>query len=96
MRAFTYKVGKQMSVRVAHEGKNMVMRATVVREEKLNTPAGTFDTWVIKPEFQMEGIFKPVGDVFIWLTKDDRKLIVRIESKIKIGKIVVGVQKINL
>ncbi|MBY0316242.1 MAG: DUF3108 domain-containing protein [Bdellovibrionales bacterium] len=95
MRTFTFKVGKELQVRVAHEGKNILMKAKVLREEKLKTPAGTFDTWVIQPQFEMEGAFKPSGNNFIWLTKDDRKRIVRIESKIKIGTIVVGVQTIQ-
>jgi hypothetical protein len=95
MRCFDLKVGSKIAVRVAHEGTNIIMRAKVVREEKLNTNAGMLDTVVIKPEFEIDGVFKPVGDVFIWLTKDDRKFIARIESKIKIGTVVVAVQKIK-
>jgi hypothetical protein len=95
MRCFQYKVGKELSVRVAHEGKNMVMTAKVLREEQLKTNAGVFDTFVIKPEFEIDGVFKPVGDVFMWITKDSHHRIARIESKIKIGKIVVNLQQIS-
>jgi hypothetical protein len=95
MRCFQYKVGKDLSVRVAHEGKNMVMTAKVLREEKLKTAAGVFDTFVIKPEFEIDGVFKPVGDVFMWITKDAHHRIARIESKIKIGKIVANLQQIS-
>jgi hypothetical protein len=45
------------------------------------------NTIKIKPEIEIDGIFKPIGDVFFWLTDDDRKMLVRIESKIKIGTI---------
>jgi len=95
MRTFTMAVGKEFAVRVAHEGQNIIMRAQVVREEKLSTAAGDMDTWVIKPQFEINGAFKPVGDVFIWLSKDEHKYIVRVESKIKIGKIVVALDKIG-
>lgn len=95
MRCFSLKPGKEVVVRVAHEGQNIMMTAKVVREEKLTTPAGTLDTVVIKPQFTIDGAFKPVGDVFIWLTNDDRKLIVRIESKIKIGTVVIAAQNIK-
>jgi hypothetical protein len=86
-------VGKEFAVRVAHEGSNIIMRATVIREQKLSTVLGTVDTWVIKPQFEINGAFKPVGDIFMWLTKDDRKFLVRLESKIKIGKIVINLDK---
>lgn len=95
MRTFSYKIGKEFAVRVAHEKDNLIMRAKVIREEKIKTDAGTYDAWVIKPQFEVGGIFKPVGDVFIWLSKDDRKIILRIESKIKIGTIVIGAKKIT-
>ncbi len=95
MRCFQFAVGKSLSVRVAHEGKNMVMTAKVLREEKLKIGAGEFDTYVIKPEFEIDGVFKPVGDVFMWLTKDKYHRIARIESKIKIGKLVVNLQQIS-
>jgi hypothetical protein len=95
LRCFDLKVGKKIAVRVAHEDTNIIMRAKVVREERLSTNAGSFDTVVIKPEFEIDGVFKPVGDIYIWLTNDDRKIIARIESKIKIGTVVVAVQKIK-
>lgn len=95
LRCFTLQVGKELAVNVAHEGENIIMRAKVVREEKLSTPYGKIDTFVIKPSFQIDGVFKPVGDIFLWLTKDKYKRIVRIESKIKIGTIVVSVEKVQ-
>jgi hypothetical protein len=95
LRCFTLKVGKDLAVNVAHEGKNIVMTAKIVREEKLKIPSGTINTFVVKPSFEVDGVFKPVGDIFLWLAKDDRKRIVRIESKIKIGTIVVGVEKMT-
>lgn len=95
MRTFQYSVGKEISMRVGHEGKNIIMKAKILREEKLSTAVGTLDTFVIKPEFEIDGVFKPVGDVFMWITNDSHHRIARIESKIKIGKVVVNLQKIS-
>lgn len=95
LRCFDLKVGKEYAVRVAHEGKNIVMRAKVVREEVLSTDVGKLETLVLKPQFEIGGVFKPVGDIYIWVTKDDRKMIVRIESKIKIGSVVVSIDSIK-
>lgn len=88
LRTFTLTPGKKIQFRIAHEKENLVLTAEVLRREKISTPAGTFDTVVLKPTIELEGVFKPVGDIFVWLTDDDRKFIVRLESKIKIGKIV--------
>lgn len=95
LRCFQFHVGKNLSVRVAHEGQNMVMTAKVLRQEKLKTGAGELDTFVIKPEFEIDGVFKPVGDVFMWITNDSYHRIARIESKIKIGKVVVNLEQIS-
>lgn len=95
LRCFQLEVGKELAVRVAHEGKNIIMRAKVLREEKQTVAGQTLDTWVIKPEFEIDGVFKPVGDVFMWLTKDEKKRLVRIESKIKIGTLVVALDKMK-
>lgn len=95
LRAFTLVVGKKLAVNVAHEGANIVMTAEVVRQEKLSTPMGKLDTFVIKPSFEIDGVFKPVGDVFLWVTNDKYKRLVRIESKIKIGKVVASIEKIT-
>lgn len=88
MRVFKYEPGKNLAFRVADEGKNITFKGEVLRREKLETDIGTFDTIVVKPIVTVDGIFKPVGDIMVWLTDDDRKLIVRIESKIKIGTVV--------
>lgn len=95
LRTFTFKVGKKLKVRVGHEGKNIIMTAEVLRKEKLYTDIGVFDTFVIKPSFDVEGKFKPTGENLLWLTADDRKFIVRLESKIKIGTIVGKIKKLK-
>ena len=71
------------------------MTAKVLRKETIYTKAGRFKTFVVKPSVDVDGKFKPTGENFLWLTADDRKFIVKLESKIKIGSIVGEVQKIK-
>jgi hypothetical protein len=96
LRAFTLKPGKKIAFTVAHEKENLILTADVIRREKITTDAGEFNTVVLKPMIELNGVFKPMGDVFVWMTDDDRKLIVRIESKIKIGKVVAVAKKVEL
>lgn len=49
----------------------------------------------IKPEISVKGVFKPVGDIYIWLSDDDRKYPLRLESSIKIGTLVSEVTAIE-
>ncbi len=95
MRTFQWSVGKENAFRVSDNKENMVFKAKCIRRETLETEAGTFDALVLKPEITLQGKFKPVGDIFIWLSNDDRKYILRIESSIKIGTIVSGIVKLN-
>lgn len=95
MRIFKWEVGKQYSFRVSHEQENLVFKGTALRKEKLKTEIGDFQAVVVKPEMMVQGIFKPVGDIFIWLSDDDRKYVLRIESSIKIGTLVSEIVKLN-
>ncbi len=85
LRNFTLTPGKELAFLVADDGKNITFTGKVLGKEKLATAAGTFDTVVVQPSIQADGQFKPVGDIKLWLTDDDRKILVRIESAIKIG-----------
>jgi hypothetical protein len=85
LRAFKLEPGHDYKFRVADEERNMVVTAHVLEREKVEVEAGTFDCIKIRPEVQMQGVFQPVGDVFFWLTDDDRHMYVKIEAKIKIG-----------
>ena len=95
MRIFKWEVGKEIAFRVADDNQNMIFRGKALRKERLVTAAGEFDAIVIRPEFELQGKFKPTGDNYIWLSDDDRKFILRIESKIKIGSLVSEVVEIH-
>jgi hypothetical protein len=95
IRTFQLKPGKKLAIRLAHENENLIVTSEVLRREKLSTAVGDLDTVVVKPKIEINGVFKPVGDIFIWFTDDDRKLLVRMESKIKIGTIVASVKSID-
>jgi hypothetical protein len=95
LRAFTLTPGKKLAFRVADEGKNIVFTGDVLGREVLDTDIGKIKTVKIKPTITVEGNLKPVGDIFLWLTDDDRKHLVRIESKIKIGTLVGKIKAIE-
>lgn len=95
LRSFKLEPGKKHAVRIADEGKNIVFTGDVVRRETLKTPAGELKTVVVSPKISADGELKPIGDISLWFTDDDQKLLVRLESKIKIGTIVAKVRAIE-
>ena len=88
IRTFTLTPGKKFAFRISDDGKNYIFKGEVLRREVLDTDLGEIRTVVVKPEFQHEGSFKPSGENLLWLTDDDRKLMVRLESKVKIGTLI--------
>lgn len=94
-RTFPLTVGEEYKVTVMEEDKVIDVYLRVDRAEVLRTRVGKFNTLVLKPRFSTNGKFKQVGDISVWLTNDDYKQVVRIESKIKIGSIVAKLHSIK-
>lgn len=88
MRTFFWDVGVENAFRIGNDEDNIVFKGKAIRREKIKTAAGEFSALVIKPEFTLKGKFNPDGAIFIWISDDERKLVLRIEAKIKIGTLV--------
>lgn len=88
MRNFQWEPGKEIAFRVADDEQNLIFKGKCLRREKIDTVLGEKDALVIKPQIILKGAFKPVGDIYIWLSDDEHKYPLRIESKIKIGTLV--------
>jgi len=60
----------------------------VLRRERIEVPAGTFDTIVIRPIIKTDGLFGEDGEAELYFTDDDRRLLVRLESRVgRIGSL---------
>ncbi|MCM2322265.1 MAG: DUF3108 domain-containing protein [Oligoflexia bacterium] len=95
LRSRDLQEGAVFSFPVISEGKNWEAIVTVLRRETINTPLGKMKTIVLKPDHKYQGILKKSGDSFIWLSDDDRKFLVRLEAKVRIGTVVASLKKIN-
>lgn len=95
MRVFNWDVGVENAFRIAHDGDNLIFKGKAVRREKISTKVGEFNALVIKPDIYLKGKFTPTGDIYIWISDDDRKYILRIESEIKIGTLVSEIEELH-
>jgi len=86
-RSVALQVGKSSFIDIFDCKKLWNTEVQVLRREEIETPLGHFKTVVIKPILKSEGIFARTGDMFIWLTDDERRIPVLMKSKVKIGSI---------
>jgi hypothetical protein len=71
------------------DGKDCVMgKARVIKREKVKVAAGEFDTYLVEPSMEhIGGVFQksPDAKLQIWVTADERRLPVKIKSKVAVG-----------
>lgn len=87
VRGLHLEVGKPVFVTIFDSKKVWNVEVQVLKKERIEVPAGEFDTIVIRPLLKSEGIFYRKGDIQIWLTEDEKRIPVRLQTKVKIGSI---------
>ncbi|NDY42953.1 DUF3108 domain-containing protein, partial [Dissulfurirhabdus thermomarina] len=72
------------------DGKRVVTGVAVVhRRERVETPAGRFDAILVEPRMEgIGGVFRksPGARLWVWLTDDDRRLPVKVETEVIVGR----------
>jgi hypothetical protein len=95
LRTLKLEVGKSVFVNMLDNKKLWNVEVQVVKKEKLNTILGEVNTIQVRPIMKSEGIFDRKGAIDIWLTDDDRRIPVRMKTKIKIGSITATLVKVE-
>lgn len=95
MRVFKWETGKEYSFRVADDEQNLIFKGKAIRREVIDTEIGEVKAIVIQPQIILRGAFKPIGDIFIWLSDDDRKLVLRMEAKLNFGTLVFDIDSMR-
>ncbi|MCB0834851.1 MAG: DUF3108 domain-containing protein [Bacteroidetes bacterium] len=92
IRTLPLEAGKDVSVPVFDNGKYSTVTVRVVKKEKVNVTAGSFDCIVVRTPI---GPFENRSDLFIWLTDDDRRIPVLMKSKILIGSVKAELERMS-
>ncbi len=87
LRTLRLEVGKPVHVTIFDSKKVWHVEVQVLRKERIEVPAGVFDTILVKPLMKSEGIFYRKGEIYIWLTDDQRRIPVLLKTKVKVGSI---------
>ncbi len=56
-------------------------------KQTVTVTAGTFKCFVVEPIIKKGGLFKSEGSILVWLTDDELKIPVKVQTKILIGSI---------
>ena len=95
LRTLPLNVGDRYSLdRYFRPDRNPVL-LDVVRRERIEVPAGTFETIVIRPTVRSSGIFSENGQAEVWVTDDARHLMVRMTAKLSFGTLSLSLREIT-
>ena len=87
LRTIPLEVGKTYDFdRYFRPDRNPV-RIRVVRRERIRVPAGTFNAIVVQPVIKTKGIFSENGHAEVWLSDDDRHIMLQLKSQLKFGSL---------
>ena len=87
IRTIPLEVGKEYVFERYFRPDRNPVRIQVLRKERIRVPAGEFETIVIRPIIKARGIFSEDGHAEVWLTDDDRRLMVQMKSRMKVGSL---------
>lgn len=94
VRAQRIHQGATLSFPYADGSRNDVVRVTVLGKERITVPAGTFDTYKLRPELnERTGIFREDGTLYIWVSADEHQLPVRLVGNTWFGTITVNLER---
>ncbi len=84
----------------AHANKDTwILKTKVTGRERIKTKAGVFDCFILEPAMRENtGIFKAKGGLKVWITADNKRIPVKMMTKIPIGSIIAEIdsyQNIN-
>jgi hypothetical protein len=70
-----------------YKDKTHELHVKFLGRQELEVGAGTFRTIVVEPLIREGGLFKSEGRVVVWLSDDERKIPIRVNTKVIIGSI---------
>jgi hypothetical protein len=89
LRTQSLETGKTLSLAVFDSNKFLTAEVFVLGKERLEAfdRNGT-ETVIVRPVLKSEGLFKNQGTILVWLTDDEYKVPVKVETEVPVGKVI--------
>jgi Protein of unknown function (DUF3108) len=84
VRSVPLKIGETYTFTRYFRPDNNPVIVKVLRKERLKLDSGTFDTIVLQPIIKSGGLFAEGGEALIWVTDDDRRIMVQLKAKMPV------------
>ena len=68
----------------------------VLRKERIEVPAGTFDAIVVQPVIKTKGVFSENGHAEVWLADDSTRIMLQMKSALNFGSINLYLRSVRL
>lgn len=86
-RFLEYELNKKQTFWLYENGQNMTVELHPIAKEIVNSGVGVFQCWKIKVDVKLDNVLRPTGDLFMWLSDDSKKYLVKFDAKVKIGSL---------
>jgi hypothetical protein len=87
---------KTIFINIFDSNKFLNAEVSVLGKERVKFAGkGEIDAIVVKPVLKSDGLFQNKGDIRIWLSNDENRFPVRVETKVPIGKVVAELKKVK-
>ncbi len=87
IRTVPLEVGKTYEFNRYFKPERNPVTIRVLRRERIKVPAGTFNAIVLQPIIKTSGIFSEGGQAEIWLTDDDKRMMLQMKSRLSFGSL---------
>ncbi|MDD8018612.1 MAG: DUF3108 domain-containing protein [Bacteroidota bacterium] len=82
-----FRPGQRVNLQNFFKGKVNPLDVKFLGRQKISVDAGTFNCIIVEPMVKEGGLFKSDGRILIWLSDDERKIPVKVSTKVLIGSI---------
>ena len=88
MRTTTFPVGEERKFRVMADEKLYDLQVKALKKEKVKLPGyGEVESVKLKPTAKFEGLFVRKGDMEVWVSTDDRRVMTMTSAKIPVASV---------
>jgi hypothetical protein len=85
VRTLPLEVGRSITEQRYYKRDGNPVTVHVLRRERITVPAGEFDAVVVRPIIRSDGLFSEGGEAEVWLSDDDRRLLLKMRAKVSIA-----------
>ena len=81
------RIGDKIHLQNFYKDSTYELDIKFIGRQKIEVEAGTFNCIILEPLAKEWGLFKSDGSVLLWLSDDERKIPVKVSTKVVIGSI---------